>query len=169
MDSVVQIWKNKGAKEPPGRSFKEGDLHCLFLHIVSSCAGDTTLRVWNVTKFQTDHVLWDHSHGGMLVILSCNNNYVLSDSADMAVRTWDTTMSLQMRKLKGHSCMVWSVAFSSDLQHIASVSYPELCVWNIEGVVEHKLKGIRAWVAFIAFSYDGCYVVLLPCVVGCGR
>ena len=81
-----------------------------------------------------------------------------SASDDQIVRLWDVDTG-QCRKLKGHTDIVFSVAFSPNRQLLASGSGNEeraVRLWNVEnGECLNRLRGHASMISSVAFSPDG--------------
>ena len=65
------------------------------------------------------------------VVVSPDNNHVVSGSEDATVRIWNTTTGEEEHVLQGHSAPVHSVAVSPDNCHVVSGSFDNTVrIWN---------------------------------------
>ena len=85
----------------------------------------------------------------------------MSGSYDCSVRVWDASTGLELKKLKGHTSWVNSVAFSNNGAWIVSGSFDKsVRVWDAStGVVLKELKGHTEFVNSVSFSSDGTRIV----------
>ena len=74
---------------------------------------------------------------------------------------WDALSGMELKVLNGHTVRVWSVAFSSDGNHIVSGSdVRSVRVWDVlSGVELNVLNGHTDQVSSVAFSSDGTHIV----------
>ena len=76
-------------------------------YIISGGA-DTTLRIWQ------EAVLQDHTDCGRSETTISDNNYIVSGGNDETVRIWNRQDTTQETVFPGHTCLVWSIAITSD-------------------------------------------------------
>ena len=71
---------------------------------------------------------------------------------------WDASTGVELKKLKGHTCFINSVAFSNDGTRIVSGSYDKsVQIWDALTSVE--LKGHTSSVELVVFSSDSMQIV----------
>ncbi|KAF8997096.1 hypothetical protein BDQ17DRAFT_1512198 [Cyathus striatus] len=106
-------------------------------------------------------VLEGHSCWVRSVAISQDGATIVSDSADMTVRVWNSHSGKLLNELKGHSDKVRSVAISQDGATIVSGSDDRTVrVWNsYSGKLLNELKGHSHWVRSVAISQDGATIV----------
>ncbi|GBG35235.1 WD repeat-containing protein 5, partial [Hondaea fermentalgiana] len=93
---------------------------------IVSGSEDNTLRIWNATSGEEQHVLKGHS--GYVFSVAIQGDTIVSGSNDNTVRIWNATSGEGQHVLKGHSGRVTSVAIQGDL--IVSQSNNETRYWN---------------------------------------
>ncbi|HEX9023873.1 MAG TPA: WD40 repeat domain-containing protein, partial [Geobacteraceae bacterium] len=119
-------------------------------------SGDgTTVKLWEIATGREIRTFWGQSTGA----LSPDGKYVLlTGKKDNSVTLFDINSGLS-RSFKGHTDLVYSVAFSPDGKRALSASTDKtIRVWDISTMAE-----IRSFVAqeepFKAFSSDGKYFI----------
>ncbi|GBG16232.1 WD repeat-containing protein 5-like, partial [Hondaea fermentalgiana] len=85
-----------------------------------------TVRIWNATSGEEQHVLEGHS--GTVWSVAIQGDTIVSGSDDNTVRVWNATSGEEQHVLKGHSDWVLSVAIQGDT--IVSQSSNETRYWN---------------------------------------
>jgi hypothetical protein len=83
--------------------------------------------------------------------------FLASGSNDQTVKVWDARTGQELHTLKGHTDIVWSVAFSPDGARLASGSWDQTVkVWDVRtGQELRTFKGHTNQVSSVAFSPDG--------------
>jgi WD40 repeat protein len=134
----------------------------------ASGGGDTTIRLWDVrTHKQLGKPLRGHTDVVFSVafspdgrtLASAGGDFLASGGGDTTIRLWDVRTHKQLGKpLRGHTDVVWSVAFSPDGRTLASASADTtIRLWDVR---THRqlgppLTGHRDVVQSAAFSPDG--------------
>ena len=85
----------------------------------------------------------------------------LVSGSDEIVRIWNTVTGELEDELEGHTCRVWSVAFSHDGCFIVSGSRDKTVrIWNVATCkTTYTLTGHTSWVTSVAISGDDEFVV----------
>ncbi|MGN6108633.1 MAG: protein kinase family protein [Kofleriaceae bacterium] len=106
-----------------------------------------------LVELPTDH------YGVVRFAASPDGSRIAGALGDRTIRVWDATTGRVLETLRGHSDLVWDVAFSPDGQRIASASYDRTVrVWQ-SGRQRHRvLRGHAASVNHIAWK-DGAHLV----------
>ncbi|GBG16078.1 WD repeat-containing protein pop2, partial [Hondaea fermentalgiana] len=79
---------------------------------IVSGSNDKTVRIWNATSGEEQHVLKGHSSA--VVSVAIQGDTIVSGSSDNTVRIWNATSGEEQHVLKGHSGWVNSVAIQGD-------------------------------------------------------
>jgi len=79
---------------------------------------------------------------------------------DLTIRIWDVQNRKCEKVLDGHTSDVWSVSFSANGKHMASVSYDKtIRIWDVQsGKCEKVLEGHTDHIKSVSFSADGKYL-----------
>jgi hypothetical protein len=95
--------------------------------------------------------------GWFVNAFSPDGNRLASGSIDKKVKIWETTSGNELLTLKGHSCIVLSLAFSPDGKRLAMASVDEkVKIWDATSGTEiFTLSGHAGTVNSVAFSPDG--------------
>ncbi|KAI6113824.1 WD40 repeat-like protein [Pisolithus croceorrhizus] len=125
---------------------------------VASGSADKTVRLWDVETRRHVRALTGHTDQVQSVAVSCDYT-IVSGSHDNTVRLWDLRSGVPLRRpFKGHTDIVWSVAFSPDGRKVVSSSRDRcICVWDLRNgsQVDHRLEGHSDEVTSVAFSPCG--------------
>jgi WD40 repeat protein/serine/threonine protein kinase len=124
---------------------------------LASAGTDATVRIWDLTNGQQQHLLRGHTGQVLGVAFSPDGKRLASAGKDATVRIWDAATGGDLDILQGHTDLVRCVAFSPDGKQLASVSEDATVrVWDAAtGPVPLILKGHTDWVRSVAFSPDG--------------
>ncbi|MBI3409635.1 MAG: protein kinase [Planctomycetes bacterium] len=118
---------------------------------------DKVVRIYDLTRPQTEPVLYSGHEGGILsVAFHPEGDRLASAGVDHTVRVWNLKTGAAERVLTGHGNWVNAVAFSPDGKLIASGSTDmAIKIWNVETGESRDLLGHKGVVNSIAFSPDG--------------
>jgi WD40 repeat protein len=91
------------------------------------------------------------------VAFAPNGRQILTASDDGTMRLWDVPSGLEVRRLKGYSSRVLSVALSSDGgQALSGHGDGSVRLWDLENMEEvRRFERHRAKVTAVAFAPDG--------------
>jgi WD40 repeat protein len=134
---------------------------------LASSSDDKTIRLWDVRTHKQLGKLRGHTGVAFRVsfspdgrtLASAGGDFEVSGGGDTTVRLWDVRTHKQIGEpLRGHTDVVWSVAFSPNGRTLASASADKtIRLWDVR---THKqlgppLTGHRDVVQSAAFSPDG--------------
>jgi eukaryotic-like serine/threonine-protein kinase len=124
---------------------------------LASAGTDATVRVWDLTSGEQQHLLRGHTGPVLGVEFSPDGMRLASAGKDATVRVWDAATGRSLDTFQGHTALVWSVAFSPDGRRLASVGEDATVrIWEaVTGPVPLILKGHSGWVRSVVFSPDG--------------
>ncbi|NUM36071.1 MAG: protein kinase [Candidatus Brocadiae bacterium] len=89
-------------------------------------------RVWDIKTSREIKRFSGHNQAVTKSILSPNERWILTSSADQTIRLWDMQTQKELRVIKGNRGTVTSIAFSPDSTKAASVSDDNfLCIWDL--------------------------------------
>jgi eukaryotic-like serine/threonine-protein kinase len=180
-DNLIKVWNSQTGEEVRTLKSHSNDVQCVVFspdgERLASAALDGTVRVWNVDdQRRTDvTVLGGENERLWGVAISPDGRRVASasDSQRAAYLRWSSLESLTHRPssikifdtltgeeqviLKGHTAMVWCLAFSPDGKQLASGSLDKTVrMWNAESGDELcSLSGHNKMVRGVAFSPSG--------------
>jgi WD40 repeat protein len=154
-DATVKVWDVQTGQEV--LSFRSGSGHAVTyspdgrrLAIVS---GGGSAAIWD-TAGKWILGIGEHPENVLSVAFSQDGRYVVSGSADGAVRLRDAQTGKAVRLLKGHSGGVGSVAISPDGRRLASASGDGVKLWDAQ--TDPQVLTVPAGsVLSLAFSPDG--------------
>ena len=123
--------------------------------MVASGCDDKTLRLWQISDGQCVRILQDIEDISP-VVFSPNGKLLASGCSEL-IRLWDISNGQCIRTLKGHIGRIWSVAFSSDGNIIASAGEDQMVrLWRVDnGRCIRTLQGHTDTIWSVAFSSDG--------------
>jgi WD40 repeat protein/transcriptional regulator with XRE-family HTH domain len=99
------------------------------------------------------------------MVLSPDGRYLAVGSFSGQIRLWRIADSTSVATFKGHSRMVWALAFSSDSTLLASGGYDgNVKLWKVEEEEQNErclrtLQGHEKWVRSLAFSPDDTHLI----------
>lgn len=168
-DRSVRIWSVDGNSAPI--IMKGGhnslvlacDFSPLGTRVVSCCAEDRAIKVWNSRTGSKASTLKGHTHKVYCVRYSPTGAYIASAACDTTVRVWSAETFSKEATLKGHTEAVFSCEFSNSDggKYIVSGSDDRLVKiwdWN-KGKEEKTLRGHTSTIWSVAFSRNDKYVV----------
>jgi WD40 repeat protein len=139
-----------------------------------SCGWDATVRLWDTETGKEIKSHHDHTEIVMCVAFSPDGQYVLSgggmvynaatdkfrDGKDHDLRLWAADSLQEVRRFKGHTGMIFGVAFSPDgTKAVSGCNDHTIRLWNVADGKEQALFRARGWVKSVAFSRDGKYLL----------
>ncbi|MEH1940985.1 MAG: NB-ARC domain-containing protein [Nostoc sp.] len=145
-------------------------------HLIASGGDDHAARVWELQTGKCTKTLQGHSNAIYALALlpggiahSWQHNLLASGHEDQTIKLWDVNFNAPQnlkvdlqpfRVLHGHSNRIFSVAFSSNGQFLASASADRtIKLWNPHtGQCLKTLHGHGSWVWAVAFSPDSNFL-----------
>jgi WD40 repeat protein len=119
-----------------------------------SCAGDGTVRLWEVATGREVRRFSGPPNRPMEgVTFSPDGRQALTASQGGTVQLWDVKTGKEIRELKGHTSDAWRVAFSPDGRHALTGSRDSARLWDLESGKE--LRRFTGGTIGVAFSADG--------------
>jgi WD40 repeat protein len=112
--------------------------------MLASAGADGTIRIWNLTTLQCDHVLRGHADGVLCIKAIPSWRVLVSSSSDGTIRLWSWEYWCCVRILSGfHKKHIYTVdAFAPDdtkLLLVSGGSDGVVCVFNFQRNTEQKL------------------------------
>lgn len=168
-DRTVRIWSLNGKAD---QILMKGGHNSLVLacdfsplgtRVVSCCAEDRAIKVWNSRTGSKTASLKGHTQKVYCVRYSPTGAYIASAACDTTIRVWAAETSSKVVTLRGHTEAVFSCEFSNSDggKYIVSGSDDRLVkIWDWEkGREEATLRGHNSTIWSVAFSRSDKYVV----------
>jgi WD40 repeat protein len=136
--------------------------------LASDSQSDDTVRIWDVQKQSNPETLNIQGNHGTIssdfkLLASASRNWS-GTAPDKTVMIWDPQSGRQTMTLKGHTNMIFGLAFSPDGKRLASGDGPPdnpqapgvVKIWDLQSGQElFTLKGHTTFVPAMVFSPDG--------------
>ncbi|QRV96561.1 hypothetical protein RhiJN_24579 [Ceratobasidium sp. AG-Ba] len=137
---------------------------------VVSGSADATIRIWDAASIFTNNPsgpiisipsqdVSPNTRPWLSLGLSSDGRLVASSSSDRTFGVWDVdTGQVVLGPLRGHSDVVWALAFSPDDSLIATGSRDKtVCIWEARSgsLVHEPLQSDSSFVKTVAFSPNG--------------
>lgn len=131
--------------------------------LVATGGSDGTIRLWRAADGEPagarlaghDRAVWDLAFSGDTLLASA--------SADQTAIVWDVVRRDSLHVLRGHTGLVFGVAFSPDGRRVATAAgnHPRVIIWDTHTgrPVFDSLPGHRNAARGVAFSRDGTRLV----------
>ncbi|KIM84077.1 hypothetical protein PILCRDRAFT_6386 [Piloderma croceum F 1598] len=154
-DKTVSVWDaERGATVFPALQGHEKGVNSVKFsadrkRLVSGSA-DKIIRVWDSASGLQTSVLQGHLMSVSCIAFSADGRRVISGSYDETIRVWDVITGSQVSEL--HGLNGGSIQSNTTIQ-----------IWDITSDTEEfcpALRGHNEYVSCIAFSLDGCRIVL---------
>ncbi len=122
-----------------------------------SCAGDRTIKLWDVTNGQLLYTLQGHKAPVNTIAATPDGAVLASGSDDKQVMLWEMIRWQELRTFTGHKKGIEGIACSPDGQFVASGSVDTtIKIWSVQGKGQPRtLVGLSDPVLHVAFSPDG--------------
>ncbi len=100
---------------------------------LAAAAADRTIRLFDVTTGEPQHVIEDHADWVMSVAFSPDGTKLASASRDKTAKVFDTSLGEALLTFNGHGDIVYDVGFLADGQRMVSCGRDrKLRLWNTE-------------------------------------
>jgi WD40 repeat protein len=145
--------------------------HTLYVRIVTfspdgkflaTCSYDGTARLWDAATGQQVGRPFQHPSRVLSLAYSPNNELLACGDGDHNVTVWEAATANPLLSLPrptdlpGHTNHVIATAFSHDGLRLASASWQEVIVWDVEtGEKIRTLRGLVGAIQSVAFSPNG--------------
>jgi WD40 repeat protein len=153
-DKTVRLWDVRVSESNPIHVFSghSGWVHDVAISaggasradpVVISCAGDKTVRVWNLAMMKEELILSGHEYRVWSVAVASDGSYALSGSTDATVRAWNLLPNVSQEErgiiLEGHRDSVLSVSVARNGAVSASgCEDGSVYIWNTSSLFGRK-------------------------------
>lgn len=98
----------------------------------ASASTDTTIKLWNITKVNSNITLKGHVSGvNGIAFCGSDQPYIASASDDKTVKIWDTQQRKCMYTLDEHTDTVLQVVYHPDMPYLLTASEDgNVIIWN---------------------------------------
>jgi len=137
--------------------YREGNIRRV-RELLVACPNDLQGWEWNRLNHICDQSVMTLRGGGFFaVIFSPDGKYIISGGWDHTITVWDATTGKELRTLRGHEDVVYSLAISRDGRRIVSGSEDKtIRIWDLATGDEVKtIRGHKGYIDSVAFSPDG--------------
>ncbi|KAL6303414.1 WD40-repeat-containing domain protein [Sparassis latifolia] len=120
----------------------------------------TTVRLWDVEKGETTHLLGGHTSIINCIVFSADGQRVATAAGDYTAGVWDVASGAQLSLLQGYVGILYTVAFSPDALRVVTGAEGTVRVWRAEtGEALVTLREHKKIVYHAMFSEDGQQVL----------
>lgn len=122
---------------------------------------DKKMCVWNVSDYQLLYTNTDHTDIIWQMLVTPDNNTIISCSSDRTIRTWSIRTGKPLHTIIGHSNSVYSIALTPDGKQLLSASRDKTVkVWSLAtGENLQTLTCHDGPVYAVTASADGQYAI----------
>jgi WD40 repeat protein/serine/threonine protein kinase len=158
---VVQVWDTTTGREAFALNGHRDHVYAVtFSHdgrYLATAAADLTVRVWDASTGKEVCTLEGHAGRATCVAFSPDDRLLASGDSDQKVKLWDWAARREVRTLaEQHTHHVFGVAFSPDGKYLASASWAEVILWDVQtGELVRRLGGHAGTIWSVAYSPDG--------------
>jgi WD40 repeat protein len=114
--------------------------------LIISASFDKTIRIWNFNERRLEDILEGHTEGIKSMLITPDNNYILTGSIDKTIKIWNLTHRRLEITVQGHENWVNSLAVPDDFSFLISGSADRsIRIWNLDGYFLNlsRLNSIR--------------------------
>ena len=130
-----------------------------------SASDDRTLRVWDLSRGEVQHILKGHTNFVVAAAISPDGRLLASGGRDRTLRLWDMADGRQQRVIQVHDGWVTGVDFDSSGKRLASASEDgTVRIWDVDQLAQpfpvevtptRTLGGDQGGIQTIVFHPDG--------------
>jgi WD40 repeat protein len=100
--------------------------------LVTSCSGETELKVWDLSSQRLFRSLPGHTSRIWGITFSPDGQTMATGSSDQTVRLWDVATWSTREVLRGHGREIWTVAFTPDGQQLVTgAAFEPVMIWPV--------------------------------------
>jgi len=131
-DNTIQIWSLARESENRVLSFSEANSAIQVTDDFLIIASGKDIRVWSIAENRELGVLTGHTDRIECVIVTNDQQYVLSASHDCSIKLWDVATRTELYDFTGHTNRVNSLACTPDSHFFLSADWHcTLKLWNL--------------------------------------
>jgi len=160
-DGLVRVWDCQIGQAAGDPLFGHTDIVwsvCTDGRSIFSGSHDKTIRIWDLTTGTQESPI--NAGGSVHAIALSGDSRIIAAGVKYAVCVWDVKTCRRIASMKGHTSVVWGVAFSPDNHFVASGSDDmSVLLWDMQTLAQiGKFTEHTSTVHSVSFSPDGWWI-----------